>query len=278
METHKIPHALHPIKNNDASLYDYKSTEECGRQHVTLIQNAFSFLIDGKKEVITNNTTLSIENTNFIFMKSGHCLMTEKTSDSNKKYRSMLLFFSDEALIKFIKKHNLLFAEAPQPQSAHTFVYDAFTTQFVKSLMEVYKLPQTIKSKLIEAKLEEILLFLVASNGVDFLHSIINQNNQNKSFTTVVEHNILNKLSLKELAFLSNMSVSSFKRMFEKQYGMSPIKWFQYKRLEHATYLLKQEQKRASEIYLDMGYETLSSFIQAYKSKFGVTPKQHQSI
>lgn len=277
MDTHSIPHSLNQIKDEPISLFDYRSTEECGRQHVTLTQNAFSFLIDGKKEVITNNTALSIENTNFLFMKSGHCLMTEKTSDSNKVYRSLLLFFSDDILIAFIKKHDVLLNKAPLPQSAYTFIYDGYTTQFVKSLLEVYKLPQPIQRKLIETKLEEILLFLVASHGVDFLHSILNKNNQNKSFTTVVEHNILNKLSLKELAFLSNMSVSSFKRMFEKHYGISPIKWFQDKRLDHATYLLKQEQKRASEIYLEIGYENLSSFIQAYKAKFGVTPKQHQS-
>jgi AraC-like DNA-binding protein len=49
------------------------------------------------------------------------------------------------------------------------------------------------------------------------------------------------------------------------------MKWFQNKRLEHAHYLIHQEQKKCIEIYLDIGYENLSSFIQAYKIKYGIT-------
>ena len=41
-------------------------------------------------------------------------------------------------------------------------------------------------------------------------------------------------------------------------------------------FLINQKQKISSEIYLEIGYENLSSFIQAYKVKFGSTPKQHQ--
>ena len=92
----------------------------------------------------------------------------------------------------------------------------------------------------------------------------------------VVESNSLNKLSLSELAFLSNKSVSTFKRSFEKHFGTSPIKWFQQKRLEHAAYLLGIKGQRASDVYLDAGYENLSNFIQAFKTKYGVTPKQYQ--
>lgn len=71
------------------------------------------------------------------------------------------------------------------------------------------------------------------------------------------------------------MSISTFKREFEKHYATSPIKWFQNKRLEHAHYLMNKEQKSSSDIYLEIGYENLSSFIKAYKSKYGMTPKQH---
>ena len=78
-----------------------------------------------------------------------------------------------------------------------------------------------------------------------------------------------------ELAFLCNMSLSTFKREFQKHYSDSPMKWFQNKRLEYAHHLLYNEQMSSSEIYLEVGYESLSSFIKSYKAKYGVTPKQH---
>jgi len=113
---------------------------------------------------------------------------------------------------------------------------------------------------------------------VNFLYSLIsNSDNQNQKFLQIIESNKLNKLTIKELSFLSNMSVSTFKREFEKYFHSSPSKWFQEKRLEHAAFLLKNKSKRPSDIFEDIGYESLSNFIQAFKVKFGVTPKQYQT-
>jgi AraC-like DNA-binding protein len=72
------------------------------------------------------------------------------------------------------------------------------------------------------------------------------------------------------------MSTSSFKREFEKQFQSSPGKWFQEKRLEHAAFLLYNKSKRPSDIYQEIGCENLSNFIQAFKLKFGNTPKKYQ--
>lgn len=92
----------------------------------------------------------------------------------------------------------------------------------------------------------------------------------------VIENNKLNKLTLPELAFLSNMSLSTFKREFTKHYHIPPIKWFQEKRLAHAAFLLSTQQKRPKEIYTEAGYETLSNFVQAFKKQYGTTPRQFQ--
>tara|TARA_R110000787_G_scaffold59922_14_gene135944 strand:- start:10380 stop:10577 length:198 start_codon:yes stop_codon:yes gene_type:complete len=63
----------------------------------------------------------------------------------------------------------------------------------------------------------------------------------------------------------------------KKKFHTTPSKWFQEKILEHSAFLLKNKSKRPSGIYLEIGYENLSNFIQAFKVKFGVTPKQYQS-
>ncbi|RYZ52451.1 MAG: AraC family transcriptional regulator [Sphingobacteriales bacterium] len=87
---------------------------------------------------------------------------------------------------------------------------------------------------------------------------------------------IENPVSIEELAFLSNNSVSSFKRKFTKIYGTSPGKWLVEQRMFKAARILKQSDKKPNEIYLEMGYENLSSFIQSFKQVHGVTPKQYQ--
>lgn len=278
MNTITLPDALDLKSSALIHVFDYSSTQEICRQQIILNQNAFSFLMEGTKEVIFDNSTLSIDNSRFIMMRSGHCLMTEKLSDVNH-YKSVLLFFSNDILLKFIRKLALNKTEPAHHLSVYAFEYDAFIQRFVNSLLDIHKLSNTIKNKLLEVKFEEIMLYLIAIHGTDFLYSLItNSSDATQKFTRTIESNQFSRLTLKELAFLCNMSVSKFKREFEKQYAESPIKWFQNKRLEYAYYLLDHEQKSPTEIYFEVGYENLSSFIQAYKSKYGVTPKHHQNL
>lgn len=273
----KLPESLNSEKSQTVQVYDYCSSKEISKQQIILNQNTFSFLIEGNKEVIFDNSDLSIDTRKFLIMKSGHCLMTEKLSEI-KNYRSILLFFTNETLSKFIQKFELNNIEHNEYKSVYSFDYDKFIKRFVDSLIDISKLSKTVQKKIIEVKFEEIMLYLIELHGTHILYSLTSNNdNLTQNFTRTVESNQLKKLTLKELAFLCNMSVSTFKREFEKHYSESPIKWFQNKRLEHAYYLLNQKHKKSSEIYFEVGYENLSSFIQAYKSKYNKTPKQHQT-
>jgi len=275
MNTIKLPDSLNLEEIKSVQVYNYCSSKEISKQQIILNQNTFSFLIEGSKEVVFDNSDLSIGNNKFLIMKSGHCLMTEKLSEVNN-YKSILLFFTNETLSKFIKKFEFKNFEKPEYQSVYSFEYDEFIKRFVDSLIDISNLSKQVQRKLIEIKFEEIMLYLIEKHGTHVLHSLTIHNDSIRNFTQTIESNQLKKLTLKQLAFLCNMSVSTFKREFEKHYSESPIKWFQNKRLEHAHYLLNREHKKSSEIYFEVGYENLSSFIQAYKAKYNITPKQHQ--
>lgn len=276
MHTITIPDELNLENSLAVQVFDYSSSKGVSKQQIILNQNTFSFLIEGTKEVVFDNSALSIDDSQFLVMKSGNCLMTEKLSEVSN-YRSVLLFFSNEMVSKFIRKIKLEKIESKGYQSVFAFEYDEFLKRYVYSLVDLSKLSKNLQNKILEVKLEEIMLYLVEKHGTDFLYSLsVNADNTTQKFIHVIENSHLNKLTLKELAFLCNMSVSTFKREFEKHYSESPIKWFQNKRLEFAHFLLQQKQKNPSEVYFEVGYENLSSFTQAYKLKYGVTPKHHQ--
>ena len=278
MKTITLPDELNSSFSKSVLVYDYESTNEISKQQVLLHKNTFSFLQEGTKEVFFDNSAYAIDNSKFLLMKSGHCLMTEKLSSNSKYYRSILFFFTNEDVFQFLRKFRFETPKTKRLYSTYSFKYDSFIKRFVDSLLDISKLSKSVQENMLKTKLEEILLYLIDLRGVDFLYSLINNSdNQNQKFIQTVESNRLNKLTIKELSFLSNMSVSTFKREFEKNFHSSPSKWFQDKRLEHSAYLLKNESKRPSDIFEDIGYENLSNFIQAFKSKFGVTPKQYQS-
>lgn len=85
-------------------------------------------------------------------------------------------------------------------------------------------------------------------------------------------------IAVEELAFLCNMSLSTFKRRFAYLYGTSPSRWLLERRMEKAAVLLRQADRNVSELYDELGYENLSSFIQSFKQFYGVTPKQYQVV
>jgi len=277
MKTTSLPDALIGKEFSSFTIFDYQTSEECSKQMVTLKQNAFSFLMEGKKEVFYDETSISIQNTHFLLLKNGRCLMTEKLPNNKSNYRSILFFFSNEVLLDFIQKHKIDPTNKTKQKSIHSFNYDTFLKTFVNGLVTITTLDTTIQKKLLKIKFEELMLYLSETNEVDFIHSLTsNINNQLQHFIKIIETNALNKLTIKELSFLCNMSVSSFKRNFKNHFYTSPSKWLLNKRLEHAAFLLKNKNKRPSDIFEEIGYENLSNFIQAFKNKFGITPKQHQ--
>jgi AraC-like DNA-binding protein len=278
MEITILPRDLSIDTSAGLQLYNYRTYQDIQKTKISLSKNTISFLRTGTKEVIGDDKRVQIDEQQFVVMKSGNCLMTEKVSNANQFYQSILLFFSDEQAVEFVEKHELHSSKKLDRKSFHVFKYDQFIQHFVESLESISALPKATQSKLLKAKFEEIMLYLSFQKDANFLHSLV-QNKDDKvgRLSNIVENNKYNKLSLEELAFLCNMSISTFKRTFFKQYGKTPMKWFNEQRMNHIAFLLTTQRKRPIELYMEAGYENFSNFVQAFKKEFGMTPKQYQS-
>ena len=279
MDVFTIPDSLfnQNIQKSTVQVFDYQSTNELDKGKVLLNSNVFSFLQEGRKEVVTGKETVGIDHQFFLIIPSGNCLMTERLS-LNQRYNSLLFFFSDELLMSFIETHQIYIKKNSTLKSFHIGKYDNYIQYFVQSLQQIgqanYK--PDFEEKLLKSKLEEILLYLIEKEGTGFLSKLMTTVAEpTQRLLSVVEHNRLKRLSLKHLAFLANMSLSTFKREFQKHYKSTPMKWFREKRLEHVAYLMRTQNKRAIDLYEEAGYESLSNFIQAFKKKYGITPKQY---
>ncbi len=63
-------------------------------------------------------------------------------------------------------------------------------------------------------------------------------------------------------------------RDFSKIYDTTPKKWLQKRKLEQAYFLIQQKNRKPSDVYLDVGFESLSHFSYAFKKEFGMTPTE----
>ena len=81
-------------------------------------------------------------------------------------------------------------------------------------------------------------------------------------------------IPVEKFARLTGRSLAGFKRDFQKIFDMSPRHWLQVKRLTEARYLIEKKNRKPSEIYLELGFESLSHFSHSFKKKFGKAPTE----
>ncbi len=88
-----------------------------------------------------------------------------------------------------------------------------------------------------------------------------------------IEQNYNKDLTLEELSKVASFSKYHFHRIFKSIVGENVGDYIRRVRLSSTTLKFKTNQK-ITEIALDSGYETNSSFSKAFKKHFGITPKE----
>lgn len=258
----------------DLFVYDFKMTSDVVKSKVNLGMNMFSFLQVGKKQVHFAGTSVAVNKDQSLLLKKGNWLWTELL-DTEAIYYCKLFFFSEKVLKEFLEKHTENSQKAKHEIPYFIIRNDAYITSYLNSLSTISEAPTAFMENLLSVKFEELMLYLLQKYGRKFesyLHSLIIR--ETSSFKKIIESKVHSHLKLEEIAFLCNMSLSTFKRHFINEYKVSPGKWLQDKRLQKAKETLEQGDLKPSEIYLDFGYNNLSNFSIAFKNKFGFSPKK----
>lgn len=276
MQIYTIPDLLLGDNKQDLNIIFYK--RENGPDQVKLklnySQNMICFMIEGKKELIDDNERFMLDDQQIGLISTGHMLMTERVT-LKQEFESLLLFFSNTFLSEFLLKYDIALNEGSKtfiPVTA--FPKDDYLLNFQKSM----KLLQSDFNKphFKTAKIEEVLLYLLDKYPIKakaFISGVL-KNEQNSSLAGVVNNHKYDNLSSEELAFLCNMSLSTFKRKFYDLFKTSPKKYVLEEKMKKAEQLLRHN-KRPSEIYFQLGYENLSSFSLQFKKHFGMPPSTY---
>jgi len=274
----KLPHHLIGEEAGDLSIFNYDIVNIMNRSKVIIDQYVISFLISGQKDIYYAESAIHLDNTKALLIAEGNYLITEKCYGS-EDYKSILIFFSKAKLTNLLLKKGLISqsAKRPKPLTAYfTIEQDDFVKAFINSLSVHFNLQKALSRELLEVKFEEIMIYLLDRYRETMLPFLLNtlQNHSDLSFKNVIEANKYTNLRTEELAFLCNMSLSTFKRHFADIFGTTPGYWFKSKRLERSKQLLESGEMKPSELVNSSGYKNLSHFSTAYKAQFGKSPSQ----
>ncbi len=93
-----------------------------------------------------------------------------------------------------------------------------------------------------------------------------------RSAKEYIEQHFTHPICLEELAALSNMSITNFRREWKKQYAQSPLQYRDSIRLYYAKEYLNSGYYTVSEIAEKCGFDDTNYFVRFFKKNVGITP------
>ena len=90
----------------------------------------------------------------------------------------------------------------------------------------------------------------------------------------ILSNNLENPPSLSELAKQLGLNTTKLKKEFKEVFGLPVFKYLQNERLTTAHKLISKQEATVQEAAWHVGYDSLSSFSNAFAKKFGYRPSQ----
>lgn len=150
---------------------------------------------------------------------------------------------------------------------------------FIKSLNFYFQKPELLTEEILKVKLRELLFLMTNIEGREQIRLILRELFQSREyqFQEIVNANLFQNLKLEELAFLSGLSLSSFKRKFREIFKTSPGQYIKSKRLEKAKDLLVKTDLRISEIAFSCGFEDQAYFSKSFAAVYSDSPSGYRN-
>jgi AraC family transcriptional regulator, exoenzyme S synthesis regulatory protein ExsA len=235
--------------------------------------NYILYVIDGKKIWHTAQGSYDLQKGKCVFVQKGASII-EQFFDAG--FCLILFFIPDEFICDTLKTKFIPINSAEKKYNPVMLLDTSETlAAFFLSVYSYFAGTTEPDQRLLELKFRELIL-TIADNPRNvelqsFFCSLLYEP-QSVSLQRVMEDNYCFSLTLEQYARLSNRSLSSFKRDFQKQFNTSPGKWLMEKRLHHAMHLLSDAGKTSGESAFESGFKNSSHFSRAFRQRFGRPP------
>ncbi|EGK00215.1 AraC family transcriptional regulator [Dysgonomonas gadei] len=286
MKVVKIPGDLSKAPHYESilELQDVSVVESCTKAHnikkVMFLQgHLLLFVLEGTFKIKLGEEHFEVNKNEMILLPKFRSIEAWKfgNPENNYAFESMMFFIKDDFLLDFLKSENLRLFKDREPAPVFVRPFKERLLKFLESIKPYFHDKEEININLYRIKMMELLYDLAQTDKKLLLQLIQLKSRQPTDIPKVIEENYLNPISLRELAYLSGRSLSSFRRDFEAIYHVSPGKWIQEKRMEKAKELLSVTEMTIADICYAIGYENISHFSRLFKSFWGHNPSEKRT-
>ena len=269
-------------QNTSIKLYDNDQYEDYPPHWHTTMELIMP--TDNIYTVECNNQTFTLREGDIILICPG-CVHTLFAPPMGHR----IIFQPDANALRFIKDiETLLNAIAPliviTPES-----FPSTHGKIRELLIEIKNEYLSSSSSFSEAIIYSKLLEIIALIGRNYtrksetraVHVMIKQEEYMKKFIEIcnyIDEHCSEDLNLDDIANMSGFSKFYFSRMFRQFTNVSFYKYVNMKRIAKASELLTEPQNSITDVAINCGFSSLSSFIRMFKIIKGCTPTEFRNM
>lgn len=233
-------------------------------------EHTFCFVIKGIMRLYDGNKTYTFRSGQAGLIRKNKLLryVKEKVDGEIAK---VFITLDESFLKKFQAAHQAESGKLKSAEAVLSLPPNGLTAHFIHSLIPYYRSGK-LEPVFADVKREELLLILLKQMpelaGVFFDYGIP----QKINLEAFMNRNYKFNVNLERFAYLSGRSLSAFKRDFKTIFDDAPNHWLVRRRLAEAYFLIEKKHQRPSDIFVELGFETLSHFSFAFKRQFNLSP------
>jgi len=248
---------------------DFETQKIIGEHFI--LEHGLCYIISGNLKVTDAGQTRIFGTGDMVFYRKNFLSKFTKIPGKKEPFRSVTVIFDRDVLMQFSQQYNVVYDKPyPLKDAVLQLKNDVLLENFFQTLLPYFN--SALPEQLITLKKQEALMLLLQVNP-DLKNVLLDFNQPGKiDLEVFMQQNFKFNVELKKLAFLTGRSLATFKRDFEQIFHTSPNRWLQKRRLEEAHYLIKEKKKRPSDVYHELGFESISHFSYSFKKLFGVNP------
>jgi AraC-like DNA-binding protein len=236
----------------------------------------FSYQISGSIIANDGEHEYTFNEGDFRFSKRNQLVKYVKIPPPNGEFKTVAIFFDQQTLREFSTSYgyNPTKRDSGNGNAYVTLTHNKTYKNFIDSLLPYLEAGPLNDKELISLKVKEALLLLLKVNP-ELKEILFDFSEPGKiDLEGFMQKNFHFKVGLNRFAYLTGRSLATFKRDFEKIFNISPSRWLTQRRLQEAYYQIKEQGKRPSEVYINLGFEDFSHFSYAFRQAYGLSPSK----
>lgn len=235
----------------------------------------FIYFTEGKTIITSAGEQHEISQGESVLLKCGS-YFADLLKYSNADRFEILVFHLYPTLLRKIYQNEIPGFLKPPPNKL--FINKVANTnviqKFIESLYFYFDNPAFVSDELLELKLKELILLLIQTKNAESIAGLFAGlfTPRNLNLKEIVNNHLFSPLSIEELAILSNLSLSTFNRSFQKMYNDTPANYIKTKRLERARELLSASALTISEIAFQTCFKDVAHFSRSFRNAYNCSP------